>query len=190
MLSSGESNEKKFQSDDDRKKFITQLSELIPESKLDCYAWAFLPNHGHFLLKTASALLSVFMSRLLTGYVGWFNKKHRRHGQLFQNRYKSILCQQYIYLKELVCYIHLNPFTFFSSPPFRKYINSITHIGTISHYTIEQAKSTPIHISEESEEQSKIGNLFKQLDTLITEHQTQLKKLCNIKQACLEKMFI
>ena len=40
------------------------------------------------------------------------------------------------------------------------------------------------------EEQTKIGNLFKQLDTLITQHQAQLKKLNNIKQACLEKMFV
>lgn len=49
------------------------------------------------------------MRRLLTGYAGWFNKKYRRHGHLFQNRYKSILCQDDPYLKELVRYIHLNP---------------------------------------------------------------------------------
>jgi chromosomal replication initiation ATPase DnaA len=49
------------------------------------------------------------MSRLLTGYTVWFNKKYRRHGQLFQNRYNSILCQEDPYLKELVRYIHLNP---------------------------------------------------------------------------------
>ena len=29
---------------------------------------------------------------------------------LFQNRFKSILCQEDLYLKELVGYIHLNPF--------------------------------------------------------------------------------
>jgi len=49
------------------------------------------------------------MSRLLTGYAVWFNKKYHRHGQLFQNRYKSILCQEDVYLKELLRYIHLNP---------------------------------------------------------------------------------
>ena len=35
--------------------------------------------------------------------------RHRRHGQLFQNRFKSILCQEDTYLLELVRYIHLNP---------------------------------------------------------------------------------
>jgi hypothetical protein len=49
------------------------------------------------------------MRRLLTGYAVSFNRRHRRHGQLFQNRYKSIICQEDIYLKELVRYIHLNP---------------------------------------------------------------------------------
>jgi len=49
------------------------------------------------------------MKRLLTGYVVNFNRRHSRYGHLFQNRYKSILCQQDVYLLELVRYIHLNP---------------------------------------------------------------------------------
>ena len=49
------------------------------------------------------------MRRLLTGYVVNFNRRYKRHGQLFQNRYKSIICQEDIYLRELVRYIHLNP---------------------------------------------------------------------------------
>jgi hypothetical protein len=49
------------------------------------------------------------MRRLLTGYAVSFNRRHRRHGQLFQNRYKSFLCEEDVYLKELVRYIHLNP---------------------------------------------------------------------------------
>jgi hypothetical protein len=49
------------------------------------------------------------MRRLLTGYAIGFNHRHHRHGHLFQNRYKSILCQEDRYLLELVRYIHLNP---------------------------------------------------------------------------------
>jgi hypothetical protein len=49
------------------------------------------------------------MRRLLTGYAVSFKRRHRRHGQLFQNRYKSVLCQEDPYLLELVRYIHLNP---------------------------------------------------------------------------------
>jgi len=98
-----------FRSDYDRKNFLNRLGELIPETQTDCFAWAMLPNHAHLLLRTGLIPVSVLMSRLLTGYAVWFNKKYRRHGQLFQNRYKSILCQEDPYLKELVRYIHLNP---------------------------------------------------------------------------------
>ena len=49
------------------------------------------------------------MRRLLTGYAVSFNKRHKKAGHLFQNRYKSILCQEDPYLLELVRYIHLNP---------------------------------------------------------------------------------
>lgn len=49
------------------------------------------------------------MRRLLTGYAVTFNLRHHRSGRLFQNRYKSILCQEDQYLLELTRYIHLNP---------------------------------------------------------------------------------
>jgi putative transposase len=49
------------------------------------------------------------MKRLLTGYAVNYNRRHGRSGHLFQNRYKSILCQEDTYLLELVRYIHLNP---------------------------------------------------------------------------------
>jgi putative transposase len=49
------------------------------------------------------------MARLLSGYAACFNRRHKRSGHLFQNRYKSIICQEDRYFKELVRYIHLNP---------------------------------------------------------------------------------
>jgi len=98
-----------FRSDYDRKNFLNRFGKLIPETQTDCFAWALIPNHVHLLLRTGLVPISLLMRRLLTGYAVWFNKKYRRHGQLFQNRYKSILCQEDPYLKELVRYIHLNP---------------------------------------------------------------------------------
>ncbi|WDN90784.1 hypothetical protein BuS5_03755 [Desulfosarcina sp. BuS5] len=105
----GIERKKIFRSDYDRKNFLNRLNNLIPETQTECFAWVLIPNHVHLLLKTGLISVSVLMSRLLTGYAVWFNKKYSRHGQLFQNRYKSILCQEDIYLKELVRYIHLNP---------------------------------------------------------------------------------
>jgi len=49
------------------------------------------------------------MRRFLTGYAVTFNHRYRRHGHLFQNRCKFILCEEDVYLQEFVRYIHLNP---------------------------------------------------------------------------------
>ncbi len=80
-------------------------------------------------------------------------------------------------------------YSFFSSDSFCKYLESISHIGTIGHYTIEQAKSTPLKIPIRDEQQ-KVGSYFRNMDVLIAKHATQLQKLQQIKSACLEKMFV
>ena len=93
----------------DQNDFLARLEDLIPGTGTACYAWALLSNHAHFLLRTGHAPLATFMRRLLTGYAGRYNRRHKRYGPLFQNRFKSIVCQEDAYLKELVRYIHLNP---------------------------------------------------------------------------------
>jgi putative transposase len=98
-----------FLNDNDRNDFLGRCAAIFPETKTSCYAFALMPNHVHLLLRTGLAPLSTVMARLLTGYAVHFNRAYRRHGQLFQNRYKSIICQEDAYLKELVRYIHLNP---------------------------------------------------------------------------------
>ena len=98
-----------FRNNTDRENFIDRLEILCPATQTNCYAWAFMSNHAHFLFRTGTAPLSRLMRRLLTGYVVSFNHRHKRSGQLFQNRFKSIICQEDAYLQELVRYIHLNP---------------------------------------------------------------------------------
>jgi REP-associated tyrosine transposase len=98
-----------FKDDKDRDSFLERLGDILAETQTSCFAWALIPNHFHLLLKTGATPISTVMRRLLTGYAVSFNRRHRRYGHLFQNRYKSILCQEDTYLLELVRYIHLNP---------------------------------------------------------------------------------
>lgn len=98
-----------FLTDDDREDLVKRLAFLLPETGTSCYAWTFIPNHAHFLFRTGHVPVATLMRRLLTGYAIGFNHRHNRCGQLFQNRYKSIICQEDVYFKELVRYIHLNP---------------------------------------------------------------------------------
>jgi putative transposase len=98
-----------FRDDDDRDAFLERLGSILTATRTACFAWALIPNHVHLLLRTGETPISQVMRCLLTGYAVGFNRRHRRHGHLFQNRYKSILCQEGSYLLELVRYIHLNP---------------------------------------------------------------------------------
>ena len=98
-----------FKDDTDRYDFLSRISKLAGADQTQVYAFCLMPNHFHLLIRTLAMPLSVFMSRLLTGYSVYFNKRHKRAGHLFQNRFKSFVVDEESYLLELIRYIHLNP---------------------------------------------------------------------------------
>ncbi len=98
-----------FRDDADREWFVNRLLMLLVETETQCLAWSLMTNHFHLLLRPQKIRLGKFMRRLLTGYAMYYNKRYGRVGHLFQNRYKSIVCEEDTYLLSLVRYIHLNP---------------------------------------------------------------------------------
>jgi putative transposase len=98
-----------FRDDADRRRFLQSFSKLLVATGTECFAWSLLTNHAHLLLRPCATRLAPFMRRLLTGYAIYFNLRHKRSGHLFQNRYKSFVCEEDAYQLELVRYIHLNP---------------------------------------------------------------------------------
>jgi REP element-mobilizing transposase RayT len=73
-----------FRDDRDRADFVARLAALAEAGALTVYAWALLPNHAHLLVRTGTRALPRSMRRLLTGYAGAFNRRHKRVGHLFQ----------------------------------------------------------------------------------------------------------
>jgi putative transposase len=98
-----------FSDDQDRNKFLQRLGENIIEAKCSIYAWVLMSNHVHILFKSGKKGISAVMRKLLTWYGVYYNRRHKRTGHLFENRYKSILCEEDRYLLALIRYIHLNP---------------------------------------------------------------------------------
>jgi len=98
-----------FADDSDKQRFVDKLGEYISVTGCSLYAWVLMSNHAHLLVKSGNIGLSGTMRKLLTWYAVYFNKRHGRTGHLFQNRYKSILCEEERYFLALVRYIHLNP---------------------------------------------------------------------------------
>ncbi|NTV01824.1 MAG: hypothetical protein HGB04_03440 [Chlorobiaceae bacterium] len=95
--------------DEDRKDFVERVAKAASATGTMIAAWSLMTNHAHLLLRSGNAGLPTFMRKVLTGYSVAFNRRHQRCGHLFQNRYKSILCEAESYLLKLVAYIHLNP---------------------------------------------------------------------------------
>lgn len=102
IISRGIERRKIFYNDADRDKFLERLETILTETSTPCYAWALLPKHFHLLSRTGKTPISIVMRRLLTGYAVSFKRRHRRQGHLSQNRFKSILCQEDMYLRQLV----------------------------------------------------------------------------------------
>jgi len=98
-----------FKEKSDKKDFLSRIKTLQKESSMQIHAWCLMDNHYHLLYHTGQTEMATFMRQLLTGYAVKYNKRHRRRGHLFQNRYKSIVVEADEYFLPLVRYIHLNP---------------------------------------------------------------------------------
>ena len=98
-----------FLDDRDRDEFVRRLSKVASSTALLVYAWSLIPKHFHLLVRTGKADLSQNMRSLMSGYAGYFK---RRHGHVFHNRFTSIVCEEEVYLLERVRY--MNPTTSFT----------------------------------------------------------------------------
>src|SRR5512136_2781313 len=77
-----------FRDDPDRTDFLARVATLAAAGAWTVYAWALLPNHAHLLVRTGRRPLPRSLRSLLSGYAGAFNRRHKRAGHLFQNRYR------------------------------------------------------------------------------------------------------
>ena len=98
-----------FRDTEDKAQFLERLGQTVQESQCVIYAWVLMDNHVHILFRSGQVGISAVIRKLLTWYAQYFNRRHLRKGHLFENRYKSILCDEDNYLLALVRYIHLNP---------------------------------------------------------------------------------
>src|SRR5262245_4110519 len=109
VIARGNNRQTIFHSDDDHKKFLTQLAAQKAKLPFYLYSYCLMSNHFHLLMERQGDAVGRIMQRILTGYSQYYNRKYRKMGHVFQSRYKAILCQSDTYLAELVRYIHLNP---------------------------------------------------------------------------------
>ncbi len=93
----------------DKLDFLARMGDNLERANAHCLAWALMSNHYHFLVQVGEEPLSRLMAPVLGGFASSYNRRIKRCGYVFQNRYQSILVDEDCYLLELIRYIHLNP---------------------------------------------------------------------------------
>lgn len=109
IIARGNNKQNIFTNDKDYSCFLYLLDRAKVKYFFKLYAYVLMPNHFHLLLRISNVTTSKIMQSILTSYAKYFNKTHKRIGHLFQGRYKAIICDENVYLNELIRYIHLNP---------------------------------------------------------------------------------
>lgn len=90
-------------------KFIKEMSNIKKIFSYKLYSYVLMPNHIHLEIKDENEKLSQIMHNIQLRYSLYFNKKYKRTGHLFENRFKSKAVESEIYKLNLVRYIHQNP---------------------------------------------------------------------------------
>lgn len=104
-------NEKKdiFLDDKDRSKFLDILRDKKKAGEYYLYAYCLMSNHVHLVIKEGTDEISKIMKRINTSYAYYYNKKYKRVGHVFQDRFKSEGIDNDRYLLSVIRYVHNNP---------------------------------------------------------------------------------
>lgn len=98
-----------FEDDQDFQKLLETLRDNKEKSGYEIYAYCFMSNHIHLLIKEGTEELGTVFKRIGVTYVYWYNWKYNRRGHLFQDRYKSEAVENDSYFLTVLRYIHQNP---------------------------------------------------------------------------------
>lgn len=104
----GQNKQTIFEDDEDREKFLQTLESCKSKSEFKIYGYCLMQNHVHLLIQETNEDLGVIMRRLGASYVYWYNRKYKRCGHLFQDRFKSETVETDAYFLTVLRYIHLN----------------------------------------------------------------------------------
>ena len=105
----GINKESIFESNDEKKRFISIISEQRELQRIKIFGYCMMDNHVHLLIQEETDDISTVIKRIGSSYVYWYNKKHERVGPLFQERFKSECVEDDGYFMGVLRYIHQNP---------------------------------------------------------------------------------
>lgn len=109
VITRGNNRQAIFTDERDRITYLQKLGAYCEGKEVHLLCYCLLSNHVHLLLETPLGNLSKLMQPLQTSYTLYFNRRHRRMGHVFAQRYKALVVDRDNYLLQVSRYIHLNP---------------------------------------------------------------------------------
>lgn len=103
------SDVKLFRKDSDKDKYLFLISKYQTKHEFKVYAYCIMDTHVHLIIDSNGADISKIMHGINQCYSQYFNLKYKRHGHVFQDRFKSKIIMDDNYLITASAYIHNNP---------------------------------------------------------------------------------
>ena len=98
-----------YREDRDKDKYLELIKRYQEQFGFKVYAYCIMNTHGHLIVDANGADISKIMHGINQCYAQYFNRKYKRHGHVFQDRFKSKIITDESYLINLSAYIHNNP---------------------------------------------------------------------------------
>ncbi|MEO5896400.1 MAG: transposase [Vicinamibacterales bacterium] len=98
-----------FLDDQDYRRFVFLLGDVVEEFEIECWNYCVMPNHYHATIRPRHANISIAMRKLNSRYAQWWNRRHERVGHAFQGRFKDQIVQEDSYALALSRYVARNP---------------------------------------------------------------------------------
>jgi REP-associated tyrosine transposase len=95
--------------DVDRRYFLGLLAGVVHRFQLECQVFCLMNTHYHVVLVGARVNLSTALHRLNGRYATQYNKRYRRRGHLFADRFSSWLIESEEHFAATVRYVLANP---------------------------------------------------------------------------------
>ncbi len=105
----GNNREWIFRTESEKQRYLECIAVCQKKYNFRIYAYVVMSNHAHMLIKVDQIPLSKIMQSIQQSYTGWYNRKRKGTGHVFEQRYKATLCNEDTYLLALIRYIHQNP---------------------------------------------------------------------------------
>jgi REP element-mobilizing transposase RayT len=98
-----------FLDDQDHRRFVFFLGDVVEEFEIECWNYCVMPNHYHATIRPHRPNVSMAMRKLNSRYAQWWNHRHERVGHVFQGRFKDQIVQEDRYALALTRYVARNP---------------------------------------------------------------------------------